>query len=139
MLKLKPELSSKNKHWISKHRYYELKYFCLQYPTWKKAYVALNDLLIHTSKFDDYFGGTNEPGDPTGKYASMKLYYSNLIDTIEQAAKEADSELYKYILRGVTEGLSYTYLRTKEGIPCSRDTYYERYRRFFWILSNARK
>lgn len=27
-----PELSEKNPYWIERHRYYELKHFCLQYP-----------------------------------------------------------------------------------------------------------
>lgn len=38
----KPELSQKNPYWIEKHRYYELKHFCLQYPIWKKAYNSLD-------------------------------------------------------------------------------------------------
>ena len=29
---LRAELSEKNPYWIEKHRYYELKHFCLQYP-----------------------------------------------------------------------------------------------------------
>ena len=47
---IRPELSEKNPYWIGKHRYYELKHFCLQYPIWKKAYNALLGLslsLIH--------------------------------------------------------------------------------------------
>ena len=40
---IRAELSENNKYWISKHRYYELKHFCLQYPIWKKAYAAIND------------------------------------------------------------------------------------------------
>ena len=39
---LRAELSEKNPYWIEKHRYYELKHFCLQYPIWKKAYTALD-------------------------------------------------------------------------------------------------
>lgn len=37
---IRPELSEKNKYWLEKHRYYELKHFCLQYPLWKQAYLA---------------------------------------------------------------------------------------------------
>lgn len=33
------------------------------------------------------------------------------------------TNIYIYILKAVTEELSYTYLRTKMGIPCSRDMY----------------
>lgn len=32
---IRPELSEKNPYWIERHRYYELKHFCLQYPIWK--------------------------------------------------------------------------------------------------------
>ena len=35
---IRPEISKKNLYWIPKHRYYELKHFCLQYPEWKKNY-----------------------------------------------------------------------------------------------------
>lgn len=31
MTSVRCELSGTNKYWISKHRYYELKHFCLQY------------------------------------------------------------------------------------------------------------
>ena len=37
---IRPELSEKNPYWIEKHRYYELKHFCLQYPIWRKAYAC---------------------------------------------------------------------------------------------------
>lgn len=39
---IRPELSEKNPYWIEKHRYYELKHFCLQYPIWRKAYASLD-------------------------------------------------------------------------------------------------
>ncbi len=35
---IRPELSDKNKYWIDRHRYYELKHFCMQYDIWKQAY-----------------------------------------------------------------------------------------------------
>lgn len=30
---IRAEVSENNPYWIEKHRYYELKHFCLQYPT----------------------------------------------------------------------------------------------------------
>ena len=79
------------------------------------------------------------PSDLTARYAIRRVYYAERIDLIEKIAKEADKYLYEYILRAVTEGLSYTYLKSRLKIPCSRDMYYDRYRRFFWLLSEARK
>lgn len=134
---IRPEVSEKNKYWIDKHRHYELKHFCLQYPNWKRAYAEFNNASIPSSTID--WTRTNTmPGDPTAKRALKKAYYVERIKLIEQTAKETDACLYEYILEGVTEERSYAYLKTKLGIPCGRDMYYDRYRRFFWLLDKAR-
>jgi hypothetical protein len=46
---IRAEVSTKNRYWIDKHRYYELKHFCLQYPQWKKMYASLDGLPNHSS------------------------------------------------------------------------------------------
>lgn len=133
---VRPEVSTRNRYWIDKHRYYELKHFCLQYHIWKRTYAALNELRT-VSNLEKTSSG-NTISDPTAKQAIRKAYYSDRIEMVESAAYDADNVLGEYILRAVTEGLSYTYLKSKLGIPCSRDTYYDRYRKFFWLLDNAR-
>ena len=134
---IRAEISEKNKYWVDKHRHYELKHFCLQYPTWKRAYAVLNEPSMPSSSMD-MVRTSNLPGDPTARRAMSKAYYAEKIELIERTAKEADRYLYDYIIRAVTEGLSYTYLKTKLEIPCGRDMYYDRYRRFFWLLDNFR-
>ena len=134
---IRAELSKKNKYWISKHRHYELKHFCLQYPEWKKTYAlrvgksACLTTTVTSIKNHNYIYSpiSNNP---------MLSNCAELIELIEQTAKEADQYLYEYILKGVTEGRSYTYLKAVLGIPCGKDMYYDRYRKFFWLLSNAR-
>ena len=135
--RLRAEVSLRNKYYIDKHRHYELKHFCLQYPSWKKAYAKFNDPSVPLSMIDS-MPTSNMPGDPTAKRAIMKTYYSDKIDLIERAAMEADKYLYDYILKAVTEELSYNYLKSKFDIPCGKDLYYDRYRRFFWILNKMR-
>ena len=81
---------------------------------------------------------SNLPGDPTGNRAAIKAQLTERIEMVEQIAKEADDYLWHYILKAVTENLSYTYLKTKLGIPCGKDMYYDRYRKFFWLLSKVR-
>lgn len=135
--KIRPELSIKNKYYIDKHRHYELKHFCLQYPSWKKAYDEFDNLSIPLSMIERV-PTSNLPGDPTAKRALMKTRYLEKIKLIEDTAKKADQYLYQYILKAVTENLSYTYLKTKLNIPCGKDMYYDRYRRFFWILDETR-
>ena len=135
---IRAEVSTKNKYWIDKHRHYELKHFCLQYPTWKKVYSEFSDFSIPLSTIERV-STSNLPGDPTAKRAIMKSYYAEKIDMIERVAKETDKYLYDYIIKAVTEGLSYTYLKTKLDIPCGRDMYYDRYRKFVWLLSKVRE
>lgn len=135
---IRPEISEKNKYWIDKHRYYELKHFCLQYPWWKSLYSTLEDSSVPLSLIDR-FPTDNLPSDPTAKRAIMKVYLSERIELIEKIAMDADPYLYTYILKAVTEGQSYTYLKTKLGMPCGKDMYYDRYRRFFWLLNNSRR
>lgn len=134
---IRAELSEKNKYYIDKHRHYELKHFCLQYPVWKKIYDDFGNPSVPLSTIEKV-ATSNLPGDPTAKRALMRAKYQSRINLIERVAKEADRYLYKYILKAVTEGLSYTYLKTRLKIPCGKDMYYDRYRRFFWLLSEYR-
>ena len=134
---IRAQISEKNKYYIDKHRYYELKHFCLQYNEWKREYANCNESIIFASKLDRGPSSTTH-SDLTAKYALKKLQYGSRIKLIERIAMEADDFLYPYILKAVTEGLSYTYLKTKLDIPCGRDMYYDRYRKFFWLLSEAR-
>lgn len=134
---IRPKISEKNKYYIDKHRYYELKHFCLQYNEWKKAYAACNESIIFASKIERE-SSNNAPSDLTAKYAIKRAYYAERIKIVEQAALEADEFLFPFLMKGVTEGASYTYLKSKLEMPCGRDMYYDRYRRFFWLLSKAR-
>lgn len=136
---IRPEISSQNKYWLPKHRYYELKHFCLQYPTWKAAYNSLDGLGCRPKDLAIFVQSGQMKGDPTARCAESRAYLSNRMEIVEQAAHDADPELASYILLGVTEGLPYEALRLKHGLPCCRETYYERYRRFFWLLSKARE
>ena len=133
---IRAEISEKNKYWIDKHRHYELKHFCLQYYSWKKAYEELTGLNGRSD--DTSYSKSNIPGDPTGKCVEMRSVYLERMDLIRRIAFEADPDLADYIFKAVTENLSYTYLKGIMNIPCGRDMYYDRYRRFFWLLSKSR-
>lgn len=134
---IRAQISERNKYYIDKHRYYELKHFCLQYGEWKKAYLSCSETIIFASRYER-IPSSGQASDLTAKYATLRAQYASKIELIEQIAKEADDFLYPYILRAVTEGLSYAYLKTKLEMPCGRDMYYDRYRKFFWLLSEAR-
>lgn len=134
---IRPEISEKNKYWIDKNRYYELKHFCLQYPIWKSLYANFDNSDLPISLIDRFPQGNNI-SDPTAKRAIMRTYLSERIELIEKVAIETDPYLHTYLLKGITEGYSYTNLKTMHGMPCGKDMYYDRYRRFFWLLNNSR-
>lgn len=104
---IRPELSEKNPYWIGKHRYYELKHFCLQYPIWKKAYNALLGLSSRPNDLDIFVKSGQVRSDPTARCAESRVSFAKRMELVEQAAIGTDGDLYPYILRGVTEGLSY--------------------------------
>ena len=110
----------------------------MQYSVWKKLYEELEDVTIPLA-LTDKMPTSNLPGDPTAKRALLKFFYSERIKLIEKTAMEADPYLYAYLLKGIIEEKSYIYLKTKLGMPCGKDMYYDRYRRFFWLLDQSRK
>ena len=136
---IRPEVSKKNKYWISKHRYYELKHFCLQYNEFKSMRAALlskAESVGIRGVIGDKTGVAFK--DPTGDISVCLALVSHHIELIEKCARNADNELSDYILEAVTKELSYDALRAREGIPCGKDMFYDRYRRFFYILSGLR-
>lgn len=134
---IRPELSNKSPYWIERHRYYELKHFCLQYPIWKRAYAALGNLGANPQTLM-LFSKTNQRNSPTERCAVARLYYLERMKLVEQAAIGASAELSNYILKAVTEGWSYDVLKVQLDIPCCKDVYYDCYRRFFWLLNRER-
>ena len=82
---IRPELSNKSPYWIERHRYYELKHFCLQYPIWKRAYAALGNLGANPQTLM-LFSKTNQRNSPTERCAVARLYYLERMKLVEQAA-----------------------------------------------------
>ena len=128
---IRPELSKKNPYYISKHRYYELKHFCLQYKEWKDLCGSMG-----YSSCSEIRTGSTEWSDPTGRKAIFLERYIIRMRFVEDTADEVAGNLSNYILQSVTEGKTYTALKTVYNIPLGRDKFYELYRRFFWLLSN---
>ena len=127
---ISPEVSKKNKYWIERHRYYELKHFCMQYPIWKKAYIGLDGMSKQPTNLEAIVKITGI-SDPTVKCAEAREFYAKRIEMVENTAKLTDEVLGKYILMGITEGISYDIVKVRTNIPCGKDMYYSLYRKFF--------
>ncbi len=107
---------------ISRNRYRELKYFCLQYDEKKQK---LNQLC--KMPLSEY---------PSKAVSSENINYKKKslekdIYIIEKAALMADSSLYEYLLKSVTNEVKYQYI----DIPVSRAVFYRKKKKFFKILN----
>ena len=122
---VRPEISKHNEMHISKHRYYELKHFCMQYPEWQKKcrYFKTSSVIdINAVPLDDDW-----------------IVYKDQIDLVDTCIREAADEWLRPFLKcSVIFGESYTKLKTGRNIPCCKETFYAAYRKFFYILSKRR-
>ena len=134
---IRPELSKKNPYWIERHRYYELKHFCMQYPIWKESYRSLLGLRARSNDLAA-IRTHGHIANPTEKIGIAIAYYSDRIDMIHNVALQTSDELADYLVYGITEGISYDTVRARYNIPCGKEMYYELYRKFFWILNKVR-
>ena len=133
---IRPEVSCKNKWYISRERYYELKHFCLQYPEWKKKLAELSYSTYPQQMC--FIGADGQLCNPTeNRVIEREIYLSN-IKKVDQALEEADSGLSYYLRQVIVYGKSFTYLQTAMRVPCCKDVFYDRYRKFFWILDKIR-
>lgn len=130
----KGTLSKKNKYYISKYRYYELKYHCLQYDEWVKEIADL-DFSIRSKHFENDRVDGGETGDPTFLLVEKRQQYSYLIDEIYTVLLYLPEELREPIKDAVTHGLGWGVIQARYGLYCTRDEYYDAYHKFFYILS----
>ena len=136
----RPELADSNKWWISKHRYYELRHFCLQYTDWMAMLREL-DGLPSSSALTKERVNNGKTGDPTFSAANAREWLVRRIDIVNKAAYEASGHQFWYtiLVGAVTTGDSYDKLGAATGImPVSRSEWYIVYRKFFWFLDKLR-
>lgn len=122
------------KYNISPNRFMELYHHCLQYNEWKDELKYKCDTVnsIQISDMPIYHANS----DATQLLAIRRTFLADKCKMIEETAKEADEILHKYILKAVTnKGITYAYLKTVMDIPCGKDMYYDRRRKFYWLLS----
>lgn len=135
---VRPELANKNKYRIDRHRYYELRHFCLQYPNWLEFYSKLDGYsAVHYTQAKS--ANTGAPADTVPETVEKRESVKRRMDLVEEAAKRTDAVIGPYIFRAVTTGLSYEHLRAKYSMPCGKSQYYDLYRKFFWILDRIRQ
>ena len=99
----------KTEYTLSKHRYYELKHFCLQYPDWLKEYQDAD--------------GWSGKGDTTSRDGIKRAEIIRFVDLIQTCAYDTNRELLPFVTG------------ERAGMP-SELLYF--YYKFFWELSRRR-
>lgn len=128
-------LSTKNPYYLTKHRFYEVYHYAMQYQEWKDEYRTTEQTMRGIA-YDGVKVKSSGSGDALERVAIRLTELSEKIEMLEAVAKETDKDLSEYILRGVTdEQVTYNYLSMVLHIPCSRNTYYSLRRKFYWLLS----
>ena len=120
----------KSKYYVPWQTLQLVRAHCRMYPTWEKEYnesVGLRNIVSGN--------GSGGVGDPTASQAIRLKELSDRIDLIEKTAVAAEATIWKYILLGVTERhMTFERLKAK-GMPCERDMYYDRRRKFYWLMA----
>ena len=99
----------KTEYELSKHRFYELKHFCLQYPEWKDIYENAD--------------GWSGQGDTTSRDGITRATIRTYVEMIEDCARLTGIDILPYV--------------TVQGKVCPIELRYP-YRMFFWLLSRRR-
>lgn len=129
---------NKQKYGISKYRYNELRYFCMQYPEWKDELRYNTDTVKSKEITDMPMGG--ERHNQIEELAIRRVELQRKCNMIEEAAQEADNAIKDYIIKAVTnDGITFTYLQNIMGIPCGKTYFYEKRRKFYYILDKKSK
>lgn len=131
MGRARSKLSKRNKYYISENRYKELLYFARQYAVMRLELADLRNAyptqaLVRVKQ---------EHYDPMPDLVDRATRLADKIELIEECAYQADPDLWTWILTGVTTGKSYDYLSMHMNMPASKELYYDRYHKFFYLLS----
>ena len=121
---------------ISKSRYAELKAFCLQYEE-KKSKIKYG---ISAAQYDGQPKAHNT-GSQTERQAMDNVIYMKDCAMIEEAAIRANPEIWRYIVKSVTLGLSYEFVEydNEQGkIPMCRRDFYGTRKKFYAILNEMK-
>ena len=122
---------------ISKNRYKELKAFCLQYEEKKqKIEYGMNGI-----SYAGMPGGSLFTKSPVEQQAMNNARYQKDIEMIEAAAVKTNPLIAKYLLKSVTEDLSYEFIMYDAElgrIPVGKTEFYG-YRKLFYHYLNEEK
>lgn len=124
------------KYNISRSRYRELYYFCLQYDERKKE---MEELRYPSPPKSDGMprGSTTSNSTERNGIRAARLAMENQI--MDQAAIEASADLYPWILKAAKYDLKFNYLHLCDGMPCGKNEFQKLRHKFYYLLDQKKR
>lgn len=133
--------AERNKTWedygLTKYRRAELEAFCLQYDEKKRRINYIPETPVQDGQ-----PKAAQIGSQTERMAINNMLCRRDCEMIEQAAIAAAPDIYPYILKSVTNGLSYRYVEYDAElgrIPCGRSDFYAYRKLFYHFLDKLKR
>ena len=120
-------------YFLPKEEYLTVLHFALQYPHWCEE-LRIDPDTSRAIRYDGDRVQTSGGSDMTAETAMRRKIIADKKKLVEETAREAGKEIYPYLLRGVTGGFTFWQLR-QQGMPCEKTMYYERRRKFYYLLA----
>ena len=126
-------MSEKNEFYLPKEEFLTVLHFAQQYPNWERELRTEPD----TSKaitYDEERVQTSGGYDACSEAAMRRYALAKKKQLVEDTVREVAPEIYEYLLLGVAYGWTFWQLK-QQGIQCEKTMYYERRRKFYYILA----
>lgn len=122
------------KYELSRFELNYAKWFALKYPEWLQEYNSLKD-SVQAINYGIEGHGSGKIVDSTGELASKRAELRRKMLLVEHAAFDTGEDLGEYILKSVIyEDMTFERMKGM-GLPCERTCFYERRRKFYYLLS----
>lgn len=123
------------KYVLTKEEFLSAKYYALRYNQWLKEYNMLKD-SVGAVVSDGMPHAINNIANPTERLAVRRAELRTRMQIVEEAAMESDPEIGKYIMiMATTPEMTFDRMKAMYNMPCERSMFYERRRKFYYILS----
>jgi hypothetical protein len=123
---------------ISNKRYKELCGFCEQYREWKDELEFKKDIM-KSKVITDMPIPPSRVSNPQEELAIRRTELQAKCELIEQTAIQADTGMYQYIIKSVTEEVPCWYLEEIMGMPYCRKDFYAARRYFYFLLDKNKR
>ena len=123
------------KYRLSRFEYGYAKWYALKYPEWLDQYNALKD-SVKAINYDQSGYGKGAISNKTEEFATKRAEIRDKMLKVEHCAYDAGGDdLGEYILKAVIyEDQTFEDMKAA-GMPCERTMFYERRRKFYFLLS----